>query len=187
MKNILRSGLFVFALLAVVSTAHASPSQFMQKAVSFATTSPAYITPGLATSTLAMDTAPGGYALNSLTLLVQQTSSSTPGILNIDFEYSPDLGVDCVAIPTGCDWYKPVPTATTSPTFSLSVLSSYSWTFASSSQGRANVGANANRDFRLFSIQSPTRYIRSIFTVPIGSANVGAWAMFSGTKEIGER
>lgn len=190
MKKIsLYVSLFVFGFLALAQSTYASPMQFIQRSFTNATGTPTYITPGLATTSLAIDTAPGGYALSKLVLVEQQTASSTGSILNTDFEFSPDMGVDCTAIPTGCDWYKPslIQTSSTSPTFVMDQFQTQSWKFASSSQGRAGIGANANRDFRVLSISAPMRYIRAIFTVPIGATNAGVWAMFIGTKEIGEK
>lgn len=177
---------FVFLILPV--TIHAQPSQFVRKAFSNGTSTPTFMTPGTATTTLAIDTAPGGYALDSLTLLVQQTASSTNSIANIDFEFADDIsGIPCDTNQNACDWYSNdiFTQGTSSP--STLIQQTMSFNYASSSQGKLLGTINSTRSLTAISIASPTRYIRAIFTVPIGAKNTSVWAEFIGKKQIGER
>lgn len=151
--------------------------------LSSATTSPVYMTPGKATSTLTYDS----YYVNSLgnttktdsgVVLLQVSASSTATTIATDVEYSQD----------NIDWFQdggvavPAFSTTTRPV-GLALVSDSIFTFASTTAGRAAVGANQATTTRAFAINTPTRYIRLVFTMPVGSANGTVWAQFVPAKE----
>lgn len=174
------------SVFAFTSITHANPLAFATTVqTATATTSPTYLVPGLATSTLVYDS----YAVRPTTadkasLAVQAIGSSTSAVYNVSFEYSNGApGLDCVGAPTSCDWYKdnlmtPV-TSTTSQAYSINQPISYSWTFASSTQGGA--AAVDNRSLKMLSIPTPTRYVRAIFSI-IG-ANGSVWGQIVPAKQ----
>lgn len=173
---------FVAAFL-VGHTAYANPLAF-STGVSTATasTTVAYMTAGTATTTLTYDTynianaQPGNpTAAQALSLLVQMTASSTLSSLVVNYEYSMD----------GVDWYQDGTggLASTTIPYIISTPMSARWNFASSTPGLGAVLSNTNRDHRILSVRTPTRYIRAIFTVPVGASNAGVYASFVPAKE----
>lgn len=212
MKKALNHNVFlqagiVVAILALVlvasigaQRASAQPSQFSSGAVTsvLGTTSPQYMTPGTATTTLVYDSYQscgtnqnnGGntWATNSATLLLDVNASSTGTRFNVNFEYSQD----CV------NWYQDAFTNVngyaTSSTFITAIVPQYQYLFASSTSGglgstTANFGISGlyNRDTRALTFQTPTRAIRAIITVPIGASNGSVWAQIIPKKEQSSR
>lgn len=174
------------SLIMMVGVVHANPSYFAPQAkTALATTSPAYILPGTATSTVTYDSfntdgtnessgPQNPIAANSATLLVQFTASSTSSVLNVAIERSDD----------GIDWYQDnlSALATTTPAQNIGVPTSYTWTYATSTIG--GVVNPTNRLGKSLFIQTPTRYTRAVFTA-VG-ANSAVWAQFVPTKEAAE-
>lgn len=172
-----------------VGIALANPSQFgCAASTSAATTSPNYLSAGNGTTTLTYDTyCIGGsnqsyaasantFVTNSAILLAQFSGSSTASTLNINYECSMDK----------IDWYQGcilTDSATTSPAISVNPVSQYQWKYASSSPGLPLIPSDNNRDHRAIKIQSPTRYVRVIFTLPTGSTAGAVWATIMPTKE----
>lgn len=175
-------GFSVAATLVGGASVYANPSFFAPQAMtSTATSSPAFMTPGAATTTLVYDS----YNLNgtnqpivndptsaqSATLAIQFSASSTASVLNIGVERSQD----------GIDWYQDNlnSLATTSGSDSINVPSTFSWTYASSTiGGLPNTG---NRIGKLINIPTPTRYTRIIFSLT--GTNGAVWAEFIPQKE----
>lgn len=156
-------------------------------ASSSSTTTPTFIQPGLATTTYAFD----AYATSQprpadkAALLVQYMATSAAPVVNINIEYAQDnpTGVSCITFPTACDWYQSTPTvengyATSSTAFDITQVPFFRWTFASSTAGLVGVAQTAATTTRILSIQTPARYVRAIFTVPIGAGYGAVWAQW---------
>lgn len=193
--GLILAAIFATALLLYATVAHANPLQYTNTTqTAAATSSPVYMTPGTATTTLVADsfqsTTGNNYANNKIALLLQFIASSTASQLNMNLEYSNGYpGVDCVATPNACDWYEDNATneygfGTTTPNFLLAIIPQYQWKFASSTVGQLAPAANNNRATRLLSINTPARYVRAVFTCAVGGAGCGVWAQFVPSKEV---
>lgn len=171
--------------LAAFSFAHANSSFFAPQAMTAtATTTPFFMTPGNATSTLVYDSfnlsGTNQRVVNDPTtadtaaLAVQFTASSTASILNFVVERSDD----------GVDWYQDnvvAPFATTSPVIQLATPISYSWAYASSTIN--GVGNSGSRLGKVVTIPTPTRFTRVIFSLAAGGTNGAVWAKFIPEKQ----
>lgn len=179
---------------AYISTVNANPPTIQRVSTagagSVATTTLVYLTPGTGTTTLVLDTKLGASTgMDSAVLLVQQNgSSSVASTLNIAFEYAPDLaGVDCVATPTACSWYKDnllgdrATVGTTTSLLSVNTANSYTMLMSSSTVG--GLAGNSLFTTKAFTVSVPTRYVRAVFTVPSGSLNSGIYAEFDAKKQ----
>ncbi len=180
-----------FALFGIVGVAYANQSAFTPQAkTSTATTTIDYLRPGLATSTVTYDSygqngtnQPVGYkpiTTDGAILFIQLTASSTVSNLTWSYEYSDD----------GIDWYADaiVPTivnATSTGAQSLTPNNSYSWLFASStSKCDSTVPTGTNtRGCKAVAVQTFSRYVRVVFSLPAGSANAGVYAQFIPRKQ----
>lgn len=144
------------------------------------------MTAGTATSTLLFDTycvngtnqpnTGNTNIANKLTLLTQFNASSTASVLNIAVEYSQD----------GVDWYQDnyiAPLATTSPAVQLAVPNTYVWAFASSTLN--GVGNAGNRVGKVVQIQTPTRYVRVVYSLT--GTNAAVWGELLPQKEDASR
>ena len=178
MKKIL-SVLTILAFFSFAIPVSANPMRYVPSAsTATATSTVTFMTPGAATTTLAIDSYANGQtaAFDKAILMTQFTGSSTNSVLNIGIEYSMGVaGVDCTSTPTACDWYKDnqfnFVNATTSAPYSIAVPNSYSWKFASSTQG----GATTPTDRALNTVTIPVvaRYVRVIYTM--ATANGAIW------------
>ena len=164
----------------IVGIAFANPTYYSNiSRTATATTTVSYMTPGVGTTSLVYDTYDPSIGTNraadDLALLIQFTASSTSSILNINLEYSND----------GVDYYqnRMGDKATTTARAALSPIDSFEWKFSSSTPGLGGVPSNNNRDNRIVSVHSPTRFVRVIFSTPIGAANGGVWAAFQAKRE----
>lgn len=181
----------VAALIVMLSAqvANANPSYFQRQnngITDTATTSVNYMTPGTATSTYYFDAGQGtAGSVDSAVLLTQLTASTTSSTINIAYEYAQGGNGDCIATPTICDWYQNDLLSATSTSLNLTSQISATWTFASTTQGQAGIipAANSNRQLKSFVVLTPTRYIRAIVSVPVGSTNAGVWAEFVAKKQ----
>lgn len=179
----------VLGLLVGAVTVLANPSFFPNTSTTAtATSTVSYITTGAATTTLYLDTytqASGNpYKADNSTLLVQFVASSTASILGVSLEYALGTpGIDCTSTPTACDWYaNDLLAASTTPAITaVAVSNALSWTFASSSQGGGAVLSSNNRSLKIFDVQTPTRYVRAVFSVT--GANGAIWAAFQPIKQ----
>lgn len=165
--------------------AHANPGGFPPGArTAAATTTPAYIGNGSATTTVVYD----AYNINgtnqqttglttdtdSATLLVQFVGSSTSAVLTTSFEYSQD----------GVDWYLDSTNddntiSTTSTVVSLNQPNKYVWTYAALPTGGA--AGTAATTTRAITVATPTRYVRAVFS--LSGAAGAVWAQFVPKKQ----
>ncbi len=165
---------------------HANPSTFaISTSTSAATTSPAYLTAGLSTSTLPVydaytQTLNGGatFKADFAGLLIQLAASSTATVLSANVEYSNN----------GIDWYRNFaidpnqPATTTAPVFKLGNPFSMSWTFASSTMGGTGLtNANSATSTAAVLIPTPFRYTRVWFGLSGGNGAI--WAQLIPIKE----
>jgi hypothetical protein len=177
---------YLFALIVLglgfASVAYANPLFFVSSAqTATATSTLTFMTPGTATTTLYFDSSVGapGKAVDKAVLLTQLTASSTNTKLNIGVEYSNGVaGTDCTLVPTACDWYADEQqnsvTATTSQAYQIGTPITYSWTYASTTQGGAAVG-NSNIGLKVITLPMPTRYTRVFYSLGIGGTNGAVW------------
>lgn len=167
--------------LGVTARVRANPLQFKPTTqTATATTSPAFLKAGAATSTLPFDAYATGqpYASDYATLFIQLAASSTSTTLNTDIEYSQD----------GIDWYQDGGTiennfATTTKPFSITAVNEYQWTFSSSTAGLGAVSSSNATSTRALLIRTPTRYVRAVFTLPIGSAAGAVWGQWQPVRQ----
>lgn len=187
--------IIAFGILLGIGTAgvvYGSPFTFLVPATTSnntSTTTTSYMTAGLATTTLTCDSysvtcvttgaiaRPLGY--NRAILLLQMVASTTGTTLRINTEYSQD----------GIDWYQDGGAAvenfaTTTKPFDVSQVAQYNLNFASSTAGLGAVPNVVNSTTtRAIILKTPTRFIRAIFTVPIGSGAVGVWAQMTPSRD----
>lgn len=179
-----------------VNLAGANPSIITSKAkTATATTTLRYMTPGTATTTLVYDSQQSDgtnqtnngntWATNGAILFVQFTASNTSSVLNTHFEYSDDPS--CGTTPTSCDWYRDTlwgdSFATSTATIQMAITPSYTWNYASTTQG-GSAGINIYRGLKAINIPTPSRFVRVVFTVPIGSQNGAVYAEIIPKKEV---
>jgi len=113
---------------------------------------------------------------DSAVLLLDRTASSTLSQTRVEYEYSMD----------GIDWYKDrlsydaLNSTTTSPFFTGGVT--LTWQFASTTFGGQS-GA-LTRDSISIPVETPTRYVRAIITVPVGALNSSIWGRVVPKKEV---
>lgn len=159
-----------------------------------ATTSPRFMTPGTATSTIYADSGQNESSFQSSVLAVQVLASSTGSIFNFRLEYADETPTfNCYSTPTACDWYTDstlqtgvgVSTTTDSGINYIPTAQTYSWKYASTTEG-CTTGSNitsVNRGCKLITVPTPTRYTRAVFWLPIGSTNGAVWAAFIAKRE----
>lgn len=148
-----------------------------------ATTTPTYLRPGLATSTIITDIYSYNFGVGEiqgymyLNLGVQFIGSSSPSsILKLRHEYA--NGADCKVQPESCDWYS-------EPSFTISggdmatsstITGNFHetvWPFASTTYGSNN--GPRDRGLQIFKVPIYTRWVRTTAYLPIGSANGAVW------------
>lgn len=174
-------GLLVLAWFAFAITAHANPSFFIRQQSASATTTVTYITAGTATTTLTYDT--GNSAAGSAdgaTLLVQFNGSSTLSLLNANIEYSQD-SIDWYIAPVGQDFQ-----AYATTTVAGGAIQTIQYPYASTTPlltGAVANGTATTSSMRIVNLKTPTRYIRAVFTIPVGALNGAFWAEFIGKRQ----
>lgn len=151
-----------------------------------ATTSPAFMTPGTATSTLLFDmycvngtnqpNTGNTHIANTLALLTQfSASSSATSILNIKTEYSQD----------NVDWYEDdfqfFTDATSTGSHAFALPQSAQWVFATSTVNGL-ISASSNRGGKVIRLNPPTRYVRIVYTLS-GTTNGAVWGSILPIKE----
>lgn len=173
---------FLIALPFIVG---ANQSIFQPRvATSSATTSPNYMTAGTATTTLSVDAHEFGESskIDNASLLVQfHASSSIASTLNFRFQFSDD----------NVNWYNEneVLNINATTTRISHGFHEYTWLQAASTTEKSTIGngtATSSQSSRLISLPTPTRYIRTLFYVPIGSSNAAVYAEIIPVKEKGE-
>lgn len=195
MKKYLYSLIALFAL-GYAGYALANPSlNSSGAALATATSSPVFMTPGTATSTVVYD----AYEVNgtnqtngsntnladSATFLLQLTASSTNTIVNVNFEYADSSSVDCKAQQNNCDWYQDgISIGATSTVTNLSLANTFQWKYASTTPGLGAHVASNNRGGRVIQVKTPTRYVRAIITLNLAGTNGAVWGKFVPKKEV---
>lgn len=168
----------VTAFFYLPQEARANQSTFCYgESTSAATSSPNYMTPGTATTTLTTSTrcASRDVPLDSLVATLQLIASSSTSRINGGIEQSMD----------GIEWY-PASTnlqATTSPSYTLDSAGLFSLGFASSTPGGAIVPSYNNRITRLIDMPTNMPYARIWLANSIGAGRVAVWAQFIGQRQ----
>ncbi len=169
--------------LAFAATVFANPLYVGTKARSAtATTSPTYMTPGTATSTVVYDsyeqtgtnqTNTGNYTLpNTVVVAVQGNASSTLSIITVACEFSDDA----------IDWYQnEIYPATTTGSLPIATPVSFSFAYASSTVGGAALLANTTGFAKAFYCPVPMRYVRAV--VSLTGLNARVWTTIIPAKQ----
>lgn len=129
----------------------------------------AHLKGGISTSTtpiLDSWAAGTGNALDSATLLVQFTATSTPPTLKWRYEYSQDA----------IDWYAEDIELTTNASTTVHVrdFAEHSWVFASTTAGTAS----NSRILKKIDVKTPLRYVRAVFYLPSDSSNAAIFTQW---------
>lgn len=145
-----------------------------------------YMTAGTATTTLTCDAyslsanSPSGDLMDSAILNIQFSASGTASTLFVDFEYAnvSSNGANCVASPGACDWLENsldlgIKASTTRP-FAIDAKDTLRWRFASTTIGTGT--APGNIGYKIVNVPTPARYIRAVFSLPVGSGRGGVWS-----------
>lgn len=186
--GLLALGLVVFSVFGFYTLAKANPSFFVRQnngVGTTASTSVAYMTTGTATTTKYLDTgAAGAQGADTAVFTEQLVGSSTATTLNTTFEYAVGNGTDCIATPSSCDWYgnNQGDQATTTPSQSITTTQSSTLNFASTTQGGAP-GNGDGRVLKVIVVRVPTRYVRAVLTLPVGSFNGAVWGEFVAKRQ----
>lgn len=169
--------------VSMVKTVEANPSALTPTVqTAAATTSPAFLIPGTATSSLTYDAysnpTSNTYKSDYIALAMMFRGSSTAAVLGMELEYSQD----------GIDWYKDSlinslgGRSTTTNAMNISGSNALSWTFASTTVGgQAMNTVTRDHPRRVVMVPTPMRYVRAIFTIT--GANGAIWAQMIPTKE----
>lgn len=199
MRLSFRTTAFVFAAVVGIlvylqyGIVHANPDQILENAVGSsvgsASSSPAYIGFGTATSTNSFDTqGDGALPAKSATLFVALTGSSSATTLNITLEFSQN----------NSDWYGDDISGvlgTSTQTITLTTPSKYTMLAATSSTIATGIESTPkNTVYRAFTVQVPSRYVRAIFSMSSSTVlsagpnqqgtNGAVWSDFIAKKEI---
>ena len=190
-------GAVVFCLLYLlnpIEKSAANPSTISQPGVSklstsSASSSPAFMRPGLATSTLTLDTinqvstttlnitptdAAGFVGVDQTFLAVQITgSSSVNSLLQVNWEFSND----------GIDFYSNKISDTSSTTLRYSTTTQNLGGVGFSALPQYLNTGNPTNGFLVDVPVVPARYVRAVLSVPIGSLNSTNWAQFITRQE----
>lgn len=168
--------IFAVAFLSY-SVAVANPSEFCSKNTSGATSSPAYMTAGTATTTLTLDNCSDERtAIDTASLLIHFSSSTTPPTLKWRYQFSQD----------NIDWYEEDVALNSNATTTEAVRTfhEYSWLYASTTP---LAGGTSEDALKLVTVPVPTRYVRAVFYLPAGSSPADVWADFIVKRETSER
>lgn len=191
-------GVFVLALLVLMASyqvTNANPSVFNPPAyitgLTSATTSPKFITFGVGTSTVTLDVVyPNTLGLNSkadkaiVLFQFDATTTISSPVVNMRVEYSQD----------NVDWYpasaEVVANATTTQlgfyaTYQIAIATTTASTDFGGSGFVGNTTSSLASSTSMFSklIDTPTRYVRVIFTMPSGGGKGAVWASLQPWRE----
>ena len=151
---------------------------------SSATTSPNYITAGRATGTLIHDAYTNVCDKGSS---AQNPTLADKAVLNVYFTASSSalstLNMNLQISENGNDWFPYALATTTAPligTLSINVAATSTPDYTACSPASCLNGATTTR---AVIIQTPLRYLKVFFTVPIGSEASAYWAEIRGQKE----
>lgn len=176
----------VVILLVQSKKADANPSFFLQDKSAAASSTISYMTAGTGTTTNAFDTqGDGGFPTDSAVLGIILHATSTGTVLNWKYEYADSTAnVDCSVTPLSCDWFQERLSSAViaSTTVMLQSAPVYSWTFATSSNAGGVSGITGTSTL-MIDVPTPTRYVRVVFFLPVGSQNGAVWSEWIGKKQ----
>lgn len=111
-------------------------------------------------------------ALDSATLLVQLTATSTPPTLKWRYEYSQDA----------VDWYSEDIELTTNASTTVHVrdFAEHSWVFTPSTAGPNS----STRSLKKIDVKTPLRYVRAVFYLPSDSSNAAVFTQWVSKNQI---
>lgn len=93
-------------------------------------------------------------------------ASSTLTVYKTWVEYSDGVpGVSCVSSPNACDWYENNLETYAAGSIAIATPNTWTYTYASTSQGQILSPTNENRGAKIFSVRMPTRYVRAYVTI----------------------
>lgn len=177
-KSYIYFAIIALVLTAIILVAKVSKANTSRTAegckTATATSTVRYMRPGVATTTITCNIATLGLGVDSLDTAKLEMffhSSSTATTLNWMYEYSTD----------GVDWYRDNISQVSTSTKVFANGAIYSWTFASSTKD--STGVLLATSTKMVDLPTPTRWVRVIFTLPIGSLNGGIWAGVVGKAE----
>lgn len=155
--------------LRVFSNVLATPATFYTS-----TSTPVFMSPGTATTTVVMNSQFTGY--DEAALLIQLTSSTTATELRWIYQFSQDAK----------DWYdESVENSTNATTTNVSMTPKvYRWVFASSTDIRGGTGIANTIARKLVMVPTPTQYTRVIFYIPIGLGNASLYTEAIPQKQL---
>lgn len=165
----------VGVLVASTLTVYANPSQITETPSASATTTVTYMSAGTATTTLVLDAqVDGGAAVDSAAFEVQFIGSSTASNLNVSFEYAQSNTLDCKTNQGLCNWYIDSLTGSTTRAGLFA--------YASSTPGGGLI-ASSSPTTRIFTVPTPTRFVRAVITQPAGSLPGSVWTSWVSKRE----
>lgn len=170
-----------FLLMAFAFTAHANPFYTGTKAqTSSATTTPAYLSPGIATSTLVYDS----YEQNG-TNQPNSDNVTLPNVVAVALQGNASSTLTTIAIAcefsdNNIDWYQnEIYPASSTGALNLSVPATFSFVFSSTTVDGIQI--SPSRYQKLFECPVPLRYVRAVITDTGAGASV--WATIIPTKQ----
>lgn len=137
-------------------------SSFLEKGINTteATSSPTYMTPGTATTTLTVSKDKGSV----LSLFVAFTASTSPAILNWDYQFSNN----------GVDWYEE--DNVIDPT-TLALLARFDHASTTVTHAWSPQSSTASTSYKVIDMpDTPSKFSRVRFTVPVGTVNSSIYA-----------
>lgn len=178
--------LIAFVLVSIFSFAtfvKANPSFFERYQWASATTTVAYLNPqplagqaaGGSVATTTLNLIPNTYlnqGMDSASVLIQYTGSSTASILAVQPEYSQD----------NVDWYAMSATSTSQAGIQVFTDYRFLWNYASSTNfGSTTTGG---KNSRIFTFPMPTKYARVLLYMAGGSQNGTVWYEAVGKRQV---
>lgn len=194
---------FVFVL--PTKTAKANPDTFCFSSSTTSTSTPNFMTPGTATTTIyaSKGCADEMYGTKMYSLLNSFIASSSVTTYSIVQEFSQgSAGVNCIDTPNACDWYSAtfntvmnMSTSTIGATglVDIAPVPAYIYDFASSTIGGLAGGqlgptGGNNRSTKVLQFPALSRYSRWVVSLNIVANGNGAYhGAVIGKKEIGDR
>lgn len=178
---------FALTITLWFGVAEANPDQFLENsmgsAVNVASSSPAFMTPGTATSTNSFDTqSDGALPAKSAVLFVALTGSTSATIANIAIEYSQNNN----------DWYQDFISGAATTSNNIAFGNPVKFTLNGATSSQAVIGNQktvTNTVYRAFEVNVPSRYVRAVITlasstvITAANANGSVWSNFIAKKE----
>lgn len=165
----------VMMMFSFIKNTHANPSFFLRSQSASATTTVSYMTPGTATTTSpSFDTGVGAaQGADSAVLLTRFVGSTSAAILNITLEYSQD----------NIDWYSDRLSAGATTTQAINITQSTTYSLTAQGNNPGGIGGTASSTLRSIVVPTPTRYVRAVYSIPVGSTNGSVWGEFVAKRQ----